>query len=315
MANLDIVIVNWNTGTQLRACLQSLSSALLGFGLSEFHCIVVDNGSADGSADGLEGLPFPLKLIRNHENKGFAFACNQGAGQGDSEYILFLNPDCRLFPDSLEKVSHFLEEQGHEHIGIIGVQLVDGNGAIQRNVARFPTPKSLFHQMLGLDRLLPRRFPPHFITDWDYGETREIDQVPGAFFFVRRKVFEHLNGFDERFFMYYEDLDFSYRAVQAGWKSFYLADAQAVHFGGGASYQVKGKRLYYVLTSRALYVAKHFGFQSSLRIIFASWAVEFWGRIGWSFANRSENNFFETIQAYRMYLRTLPQLLKDIRGH
>ena len=122
-----------------------------------------------------------------------------------------------------------------------------------------PRQDLLFHQMLGLDRLWPHRFPSHFMTDWDYRENREVDQVSGAFFLVRRKVFEELNGFDERFFMYFEDLDFAYRAKQAGWRSFYLADAQAVHFGGGASYQVKGKRLYYVLNSRALYVAKHFG--------------------------------------------------------
>jgi N-acetylglucosaminyl-diphospho-decaprenol L-rhamnosyltransferase len=314
MADLDIVIVNWNMGVQLRECLRSIAPACPAEVLRLGRCVVVDNASADGSADGLEDLPIPLAIIKNLANKGFACACNQGARAGGSEYILFLNPDCKLFSDSLVKALRFLEADANEHVGILGIQLVDGNGGIQRSVARFPTPGSLFKQMLGLDRLLPRRFPSHFITDWDYRGSREVDQVPGAFFLVRRKVFEGLKGFDERFFMYFEDLDFAYRAKQAGWKSYYLADAQAVHLGGGASFQVKSKRLYYILNSRVLYVAKHFGFPSAVRILIASFAVEFWTRTFWSITIRSGQNFNETIQAYRMYLRTLPQLLKDSRG-
>ncbi len=166
--------------------------------------------------------------------------------------------------------------------------------------------------MLGLDRLWPRRFPSHFMTDWDHRDNREVDQVTGAFYLVRRMVFEELNGFDERFFMYFEDLDFAYRAKHAGWKSYYLADAQALHYGGGASYQIKAKRLYYSFNSRVLYVAKHFGAPSAIKILMASFLVEFWVRLGWSLANLSKQNFIETIQAYRMFLQTLPRLLRDL---
>jgi GT2 family glycosyltransferase len=314
MIDLDIVIINWNTGTQLRDCLLSILPASPASVLRLRQCVVVDNASMDGSADGLDGLPLPLTTIRNHENKGFAYACNQGAKVGASEYILFLNPDCRLFANSLQKPLRFLEGKHNEHVGILSIQLVDENGVIQRNVARFPTPKSLFYQMLGLDRLWPRRFPSHFMTDWDHRESREVDQVTGAFFLVHRKVFEEFNGFDERFFMYFEDLDFAYRVKQAGWRSYYLADAQALHYGGGASYQVKAKRLYYILNSRVLYVAKHFGVHSALRILIASLMVEFWARMGWSIANLSGQNIKETIQAYRMFLSTLPQLQRELRG-
>jgi GT2 family glycosyltransferase len=253
-------------------------------------------------------------MIRNHENKGFAYACNQGAKVGRSEYILFLNPDFRLFPDSLEKTLRFLEGKPNEQVGILGIQLVDENGVIQRNVARFPTPDSLFYQMLGLDRQWPHRFPSHFMTDWDHRESREVDQVTGAFYLVRRIVFEELKGFDEGFFMYFEDLDFAYRAKQAGWKSYYLADAQAVHYGGGASYQVKAKRLYYVMNSRVLYVAKHFGTPSAVEILLASLLVEFWVRLGWSFTNLSGHNFMEILRAYIMFATTFPTLLRDLRG-
>jgi GT2 family glycosyltransferase len=273
----------------------------------------VDNASIDDSAEGLEGLPLPLAMIRNHENKGFAYACNQGAKVGGSEYILFLNPDFRLFPDSLVKALRFLEEKRNERVGILGIQLVDHNGVVQRNVARFPTPKSLFYQMLGFDRLWPRRFPSHFMTAWDHRESREVDQVTGAFYLVRRKVFEELHGFDERFFMYFEDLDFAYRAKQAGWKSYYLADAQALHYGGGASNQVKARRLSYVLNSRVLYVAKHFGMPAAWGILLTSLGIEFWTHLGWSLINLSGQNFIETLWAYGMFVRTLPCLLRELR--
>ncbi len=312
MIDLDIVIVNWNTKLQLRECLLSIIPAITSPVLCLRQCIVVDNASEDGSADGLENLLLPIVIIRNHENKGFAYACNQGAKAGKSEYILFLNPDFKLFPDSLVKALHFLDEERNKQVGILGIQLVDGNGVIHRNVARFPTPRSLFFQMLGLDRLWPHRFPSHFMTDWNHHDSREVDQVTGAFYLVRRQVYEELKGFDERFFMYFEDLDLAYRAKHAGWKSYYLADAQAFHSGGGASYQIKAKRLYYVLNSRVLFTAKHYGSPSAIKILIASFFVEFWVRLGWSLANLSMKNFITTIQAYLLFLRNLPRLLRDL---
>jgi N-acetylglucosaminyl-diphospho-decaprenol L-rhamnosyltransferase len=311
MIDLDIVIVNWNSGPHLRDCLQSISPASqAAFLLS--NCIVVDNASEDGSADGLDGLPLPLKVVKNQENKGFAYACNQGARLGNSGYILFLNPDVKLFPESLVKAIQFLDEKGNEQVGILGIQLVDEKGGVFRNTTRFPSPKDLFYQMIGFDRLWPRHFPPLFMTDWDHQESREVDQVTGAFYLVRRLLFDKLNGFDERFFMYFEDLDFAYRAKQAGWKSFYLAGARALHVGGGASYRVKAKRLFYVLRSRVKYVAKHYGTSSANKILWASLLVEFWVRLGRSVASLSKGGFSETIQAYRIYLRYLPQLRKDL---
>jgi len=312
MIDISIVIVNWNTGSQLRDCLQSILPACPSSFVQLTHCIVVDNASMDDSAKGIENLPIPIKLIRNPDNKGFAYACNQGGEVGNTEIILFLNPDFRLYPDSLVKPLQFLEGKENERIGILGIQLVDINGAVQRNVARFPSPGSLFFQMLGLDRIWPLHFPPHFRTDWDHQESCEVDQVTGAFFMVRRKVFEELKGFDERFFMYFEDLDFAYRAKQRGWKSYYLADAQALHYGGGASNQVKARRLFYVLKSRVHYVAKHFGRLAAWGILIATFGIEFWSRLGWSLINLAGRNFFEILRAYGMFVKTLPRLLREL---
>ncbi len=166
--------------------------------------------------------------------------------------------------------------------------------------------------MLGLDRLWPARFPPHFISEWDHQSNKVVDQVEGAFFFVRRRVFKELNGFDETFFMYFEDVDFAFRAKLAGWKSFYLADTKALHYGGGASYQVKARRLSYVLNSRVLYVAKHFGVSAASGILFASVGIEFLARLGWNVINFSWYNLADTLRAYGMFLKAIPQLIRKL---
>jgi N-acetylglucosaminyl-diphospho-decaprenol L-rhamnosyltransferase len=312
VVDLDVVIVNWNAGAQLLDCLVSVEALLPGSVYKLSNCIVVDNASSDSSADKLVGFSFDPVVIRNHENKGFAAACNQGARIGESKYILFLNPDIKLFSDSLTKATFFGEQSQNEQIGILGIQLIDDTGIVQRNAARFPTPWSLSYQMIGLDRLWPARFPPYVMTDWNHQENREVDQVQGAFFLVRRRVFEELGGFDERFFMYHEDVDFSFRARLAGWKSYYLADVQAFHRGGGTSDQIKARRLFYWMTSRLQYVAKHFGVPAALKILIGSLLLEFWARVVGNLINLSGRHLIETIQAYVMLISTLPKLFTSL---
>ena len=161
--------------------------------------------------------------MRNADNRGFGAACNQGAAGSDADFLLFLNPDTRLMPGSLAEPVRYLRSPEHETVGIVGIQLFDADGHVARNTARAPTAWSMVGNSVGLDRLMPRLFPPHFVTEWAHDETRPVDQVMGAFFLVRRSVFEALGGFDERFFVYYEDLDFSVRARAHGWSSVYLA--------------------------------------------------------------------------------------------
>ena len=313
MADLDIVIVNWNAGHKLFECLKSIqhSNASEAFCLAK--CIVVDNASTDDSLEKIKEIDLPLELIVNAENKGFGSASNQGARRGMSEYILFLNPDVRLFPDSLSKSFSFLEVAHDQKIGILGIQMIDQKNEIHRNTARFPTPTSLFYQMLGADRLWPRKFPSLFMMDWTHMDSRVVDQVPGSFFLMRRSLFEELNGFDERFFMYFEDLDLAYRASKAGWPSYYLSTVKAFHHGGGTTDQVKARRLFYVLRSRIAYVAKHFGYYHAVWIVIASLAMELWVRLGWSLLHLSARNFLEALEAYVLYVRELPALLKRIK--
>lgn len=195
---LDIVIVNWNAGQQLRECLESVVTASQNlFALD--RAVVVDNASRDGSMVGLDHLRLPLVTVYNKENRGFGVACNQGAATSKADYLLFLNPDVRLQEGSLYKPLAFMERLENQDVGIVGIQLVDNVGTVSRTSARFPTVRRYFTGMLGLDRLFPVQFPSHFMTDWDHKESREVDQVMGAFFLIRRSLYETLGGFDERF--------------------------------------------------------------------------------------------------------------------
>lgn len=313
-ASLDIVIVNWNSGEQLRQCLGSIAAAER-TGLQLERVVVVDNASSDGSEECLEGIGIPFMLIRNADNRGFAAACNQGAKGSQADYLLFLNPDTRLFSDSLVSSIGFLEGEGAGDIGICGVQLVDEEGNVSRSCARFPTVRTFVYRALGLDKLNPVMFPGHLMLDWDHRESREVDQVIGAFFLVRSAVFERLDGFDERFFVYFEEADFSLRASRLGWKSYYLASARAYHKGGGSSGQAKARRLLYSLTSRILYGYKHFSaLDATLLLLFAA-TIEPLSLVVWYLIKRSVKDVRESIAGYCLFYASLPRLFRELREH
>jgi N-acetylglucosaminyl-diphospho-decaprenol L-rhamnosyltransferase len=312
--SLDIIIVNWNAGSLLRDCLDSIRSALTA-GSSLKRVVVVDNGSADGSADGLQDLPgLPLCVLRNACNRGFAAACNQGARGSQADYLLFLNPDVRLFRGSLRSSVEFMEHPENVRVGICGIQLVDDNEIVARSCARFPTAGRFFAKMFALDRLLPAWFPGHFMREWDHGITCQVDQVIGAFFLVRRAVFEALGGFDERFFVYFEEVDFSLRARRQGWLSVYFAEAQAYHKGEVCSGQAKAARLFYSLRSRLLYSYKHFETWQASLLSVGTLLLEPLSRTVGALLRGELESIEQVTKAYLRLWQELPRILAYPRG-
>lgn len=307
--SLDIVLVNWNAGRRLVDCLNCIRATRRGnFELKRL--IVVDNASSDGSADNLHFPELPLSIVRNSENRGFASASNQGARGSSADYLLFLNPDTRVSPDSFQFPIDFMEEWRNAKVGICGVQLLDEEGNVSQSCSTFPTAGSFFSLMFGLDRFFSNRVKGHFLSREEHLKSGPVDQVMGAFFLVRRKLFESLSGFDERFFVYFEDLDFSYRAKQAGWQSYHLATAQAYHRGGGCSEQVKARRLYYSLSSRILYSHRHFGVVAAPAVTLATLLIEPFSRLILAASHGSMREAGEILEAYLMLWGALPSLLK-----
>jgi len=304
---IDIVIVNWNSGNQLHDCLESIHK----FGGTYVSSVVViDNGSTDDSIYRIERRELPLEIIWNNVNRGFAAACNQGAAACDAEYILFLNPDTLLFNDSIAVPLAFMEKIENSRVGICGIQLLDESGSIARSCARFPTSRSILAPVLGINRLQYFRSWNIHMHDWDHSSTRQVDHVIGAFFLVRRKMFNSLNGFDEQFFDFLEDLDFSKRAHSAGWRTIYLSEVNAFHAGGGTSRQIKSRRLFFSLRSRIQYAFKHFSLLSTLAICLVTFLIEPFIRSLVALSKGSWIGVKETWLAYMMLYRWMPKLLR-----
>ena len=290
----DIVIVNWNSGHQLHDCIQSVRE--FNSGLVE-KCIVVDNGSSDGSADFLLGAS-DVDLVVAGENLGFSRACNLGSSRGSAESILFLNPDAMLLENSLSVALARLDAPGDASIGIVGVQLVGDDSAVQRSCARFPTPIMMLAKSVGLSTLV--KSTDYHMKVWDHEQTMFVDHVIGAFFLVRRHVFDKLRGFEERYFVYLEDMDFSYRASKLGYKSMYISDARAYHKGGGVSEKVKVHRLYYSLQSRIIYSFKQYSGPSALLVAASTLLVEPVSRLVLLLAERRWSEIPDLFRSYRM---------------
>jgi N-acetylglucosaminyl-diphospho-decaprenol L-rhamnosyltransferase len=147
--------------------------------------------------------------------------------------------------------------------------------------------------------LFPRSFPRHQLAPRDLRESCAVDQVIGAFFFVRRNLFTDLGGFDERYFMYFEEVDFSLRALRKGAYSYFLKEAKVFHFGNASSNQVRAKRLYYSSRSRLIFVNRHWPRRYARLLTLVMFVVELPARLALTVARRSPQEFFATLWAYR----------------
>lgn len=253
---VDIVIVNWNSGNFLKACVDSILSSLNEPLVQSI--IVIDNYSADNS---LKQLPQhnKIKVVVNNTNKGFAFAVNQGFKMCSATYCLLLNPDAQLLATTLQDCSEFMQQQ--PQVDILGCSLLDENGQVTVSCARFPTPFRFFTDAIGLSKWKPSVFKPALLmTDWDHRSSKKVNQVMGAFMFMRTNIFEKHGYFDERFFVYCEELDFSKRVADTGGITFFNHQITAVHSGKGTTENVKSFRLFLNLRSKIQYAREHFSF-------------------------------------------------------
>ena len=195
--------------------------------------IVVDNASTDDTIAYLRSS-FPwVKFIENKSNDGFAKANNKAFETSTGQYILFLNPDTILAEDTLTKCLSFY--QNNSEAGAIGVQMIDGAGTFLPESKRsFPSPLVAFYKLVGLSFLFAnsKRFGKYALHYLPHHEVHKVDVISGAFMMIPKKILDVTGGFDERFFMYAEDIDLSYRIQKAGFINYYLGDVIIIHFKG-----------------------------------------------------------------------------------
>lgn len=228
--DLTIIIVNWNTKDMLRKCLSSIEKTK---GRLQTEIIVVDNASSDGSRDVVR-KDFPdIFLINSGANLGFAMGNNLAIPYATAPIILFLNPDTIVGENTLQCMYDFLI--ANPSIGALGCKAVDAEGKVQElGIQNFPTAFTEFLKLLFLSEK-NIKFAKHFFPYHDSLQSGYVKKLYGVCLMTRKAVLDKVGSFDKRFFMYCEDVDLSYRIILNGWRLYYLANTEIIHFSGGAS--------------------------------------------------------------------------------
>jgi GT2 family glycosyltransferase len=228
---LSIVIVSYKVRERLRLCLDSLRAVV---GDSPRHeVIVVDNDSGDGTVETLSGVYPEVRFLAMDRNLGFSIGCNRGAALASGEWILFLNPDTVVYPGTLKEILEFA--QSKPDAGIVGCRILDGDGQLQLACRRsIPTPAVAFWRLTGLSFLFPKNkvLGKYNLAYLEPNESYPVEAVSGSFLLIRSQVYRQVEGFDEIFFLYGEDLDLCLRVAKAGWKVWYCGTSSIVHHKG-----------------------------------------------------------------------------------
>lgn len=259
---LSIIIVNYNVKYFLKQCLAAVygSQRRLADGTElELDVWVVDNDSVDDSVEMVRNEFPQVHVIANHENTGFAKANNQALACCTGDYMLLLNPDTVVEADTFVKCVDFLSE--HKDCGGLCVKMVDGEGRYLKESKRgFPTPEASFYKISGLIRLFPRnrRVAAYYMGHLDEDEVNEIEIMPGAFLMFRREVYDRIGGLDESYFMYGEDIDFSWRIRLAGWKNYYLPTTHIIHYKGESTKKGSMNYVYTFYNAMSIFVRRYF---------------------------------------------------------
>jgi N-acetylglucosaminyl-diphospho-decaprenol L-rhamnosyltransferase len=244
----SVVIVNYASWPLTLRCVESLYAT----GYEDFEVVVVDNDEP-----GPPEIPYPVRLIRNKDNLGFARACNQGIAASAGDLLVLINPDSVVEESFFERVQGFFED--NPSVGIVGPRIVYSDGQLQLTARR---ELSVVSGLLGRTSLLTRLFPESSLVRSQFPAVTEltvptaVDWVAGACMVVRRRTLDAVGPLDQRFFMYFEDADLCRRVREAGWSVYYLPQVEVVHQAGGST-DSRPRAIWDLHKSAFLYHRKH----------------------------------------------------------
>lgn len=272
MTTMAVAVVSYNTRDQLRACLASAFADDAGL------VVVADNGSTDGSIE-MVTAEFPRAvLLVDRSNPGYGGAANAAVARCDADYVLLLNSDTILERGALAALRAYLDV--HPRAAIVGPRLVNPDGTLQRSVHQFPTPlvTLLEYSWIGWAvGLVPglRRF---YAAADPHRRARAVSWVTGAALAIRKSAFESVGGFDRAFFMYFEEVDLSYRLHQAGWETHFAPVTDVMHIGGASTKQQRRAMLAEQLAAAVRFSERHHSPAAARR---TRWALRFalWNRL------------------------------------
>lgn len=253
---LSVCIVNYTVCRELEQCLLSVQKAVQGIDCEVF---VVDNASSDNSC-AMVAEKFPwVKLIANQENVGFAVANNQAIRQAQGEYVLLLNPDTIVCPDTFSTCVSFMDE--HPNCGGLGVKMYDASGNFLPESKRgVPTPFVAFCKMSGLYKLFPKSdvFNHYYLGNLSEDEISAIEILAGACMFLRKSVLDEVGLLDEQYFLYGEDIDISYRILKHGYDNYYLPTTHITHIKGASTKKSRKESIRAFYNAMEIFVDTHF---------------------------------------------------------
>ncbi len=228
--DLSVITVTWNSKDLIGEQIRSVFA-----GCTDISCeeIIVDNCSTDGTVEFVKEQFPNVSVIANKENKGFGAANNQGLEKATGEYVLFLNPDMKVAPGSLDTILEWMKS--HEDVGIVSPKLVDEHGAFNRDASprRFPKAWEQVALILKLPHIFPRLLDRYHMTDMDIDVEQDVDSVRAAFILVRREFLNKTGwAFDPRYFIWYEDVDICREAKRHGYRIVYTPVIQCVDYVG-----------------------------------------------------------------------------------
>jgi hypothetical protein len=237
---LSIIIVSFNSKNYLKNCIDSILKYPPELNEDEYEIIIVDNNSKDGSPEFIEKTYNKykfIKLIKNNSNKGFSYANNIGIKTSNSKYYLLLNSDTEVFQNSINNLIKFFKEseENNLNIGITGPKIINSDGSIQLSCRRFPSfLNAAFYTILASLKPDNRFSRTYKLMDADRNKPFEVDWVSGSAMMVSKAAFDSAGLFDEKYFMYVEDVDLCYRMREKGFKVYYYPFAEVLHHIGGS---------------------------------------------------------------------------------
>lgn len=261
---VSVIVVTWNSEQEIISCLNSIVKQKADY--PELEIILVDNNSQDKTKELVKKEFGEVVLINNKRNLGYARANNQGLSRARGEYILLVNPDVILTDNFLAPLVDFLEK--HKEVGAVAPKLLNPDLSVQKSIRSFPDYQILLWEISGLAKLMPyhKIFGKWRLAYFNYDKEQEIEQPMTSCLLVRKLVFDAIGYFDERFEMFFNDVDLCRRMISAGWKIYYLPHSFAIHNRGSSTRKVRNRMIFSMHKSLYHYFEKYdksgwFGFK------------------------------------------------------
>jgi len=260
--DLSIAVISYNTRDLLLACLHSVYRTTADV---DYEVIVVDNASSDGSADAVRAQYPRITVIANAENRGFSKACNQAAAVSSGRHVLLLNSDTVMQPRTLRTMVDCLDRQ--LDVGVVSCLQRDEQGRVLQSCFVFPSIRDHVRHSDDLPAAVRRL--AGVSPKMDCTRSQDVEWANGACLMIRKALYDRLGGLDERFFMYFEDVDMCRRVQQLGYRVRHVAEGEVVHLLGRSSRAHRTRLNEQWELSRIRYIEKHFA--QPRRVLMKGW--------------------------------------------